>query len=295
MVEHQTYALSSITLQNVEKVPLAFCAPGGLAISLNFIECPLQCEECPWEAHLSRKSAVTLNIDHAQILNFIHKFSPDVVILHGGEPYIQRNVKKLIETLRKHFHSCIGIKANIPFVFSSLNNFNEVLQHIDLILFEVTDRIVEHYLIKENDLKIVRSFLEKLRDYGKQIEFVAVIKKENSINSMVEFVSSLSETLRRFLIPFNIIFSENISFDKKINVVDSIRKLSVIVQAPLEPSTELASTFCVSCRNPIIVRQGGVLIKSAVDQGKCKYCGFRYTNMRPAKRIMKRPIELQLM
>jgi organic radical activating enzyme len=295
MTEYQTYALSSITLQNVEKVPLAFCAPGGLAISLIFIECPLQCEECPWEAHLSRRSAVTLNIDHAQILDLIHRFSPDIVMLHGGEPYNQRNVKKLIETLRKHIHSCIGIKANIPFVFSSLDNFNEILQHIDLILFEVTDKIAEHYLIKENDLKVVRSFLEKLYDYGKQIEFVAVIKNENSIDPIIRFVSSLSETLTRFLIPFNIIFSENISFDKKINIVDSIRKLNVIVQAPLEPSTELASTFCVSCKNPIIVRQGGFLIRGAVDQGKCKYCGFRYTNIRPAKRIMKRPIELQLM
>ena len=295
MTKHQTYALSSIILQNVEKVPLAFCAPGGLAISLNFIECPLQCEECPWEAHLSRRSAVTLNVDHAQILNFIHRFSPDVVVLHGGEPYNQRNVKKLVETLRNHFRSCIGIKANIPFVFSSLNNFNEVLQYVDLILFEVTDRIVEHYLIKENDLKIVRGFLEKLHDYRKQIEFVAVIKNENSIDSMIEFVSSLSEILRRFLIPFNIIFLENISFDKKINVIDSIRKLNVIAQAPLEPSTELASTFCISCKNPIIVRQGGFLIRSALDQGKCKYCGFRYTNIRPAKKTMKRPIELQLM
>jgi organic radical activating enzyme len=288
------YSLSSVTLTNAEKVPLSFCCSGGIALNLNFVECPLSCNACPWEANLSQRSAELLNVRHAEIVEIIDRYSPDIVMLHGGEPYTVKGVDKLLEEIRGSYKGFIGIKANIFHAISAKERFNELLHYSDLVLAEFVD--VHFCQINQQVVNDVNYFLHSIFSQHKGIEVIAVATTRSCTENLINVIIILKEFFKNSSTPLNWIFLEATSLNYKLGILDRFRELGIIAQAPLEDSVEIASTFCKACRNPIILRQGGQLIRLSMDRnGVCKYCGYRYENFKYAKRIVRNPIEIQIL
>jgi len=287
-------SLSSVTIVNVEKIPLSFCYSGGIALNLNFIECPLSCNICPWEANLSRKSAEILNARPLSIIEVINKYSPDIVMFHGGEPYTVKGAIQLLKEVHNSYNGFIGVKVNILHAINSMAHLKEFLPYINLLLVEFVD--TNFCEISQQSADDINSFLHSILSVHKYVEVVAITTSKSCSESLTNAIGKLIDLFRVSLVPLNWIFMESISSNLKLNTLDKFRKLGVIAQAPLENSAEVASTFCKLCKNPIIVRQGGQLIKLSIDRnGICRYCGYRYENFKYAKRIVKNPIEIQVL
>jgi hypothetical protein len=285
--------LSSITLVNVERVPLSLCCSGGTALNLNFIECPFQCDVCPWEANLSRRSAELINARVSDIIELIHKYHPDVVMLHGGEHYASKEVIQILKEVRNNYSGIIGIKANISRIIYMERHFKELLQYIDLILIEFVDTTLRQDIYK--DMQSILDFLQAIAT-RKYVEIVAIATSINGVESLTNTITTLKDLLTSFLIPVNWIFLKPISLSHKLNTLNKIRNFNIITQAPFESSIEIASTLCISCKNPIIVRQGGHLIKLSINyDGTCKYCGRKYKGFKYPKKLIRIPLEIQVL
>ncbi|MEM0026323.1 MAG: 4Fe-4S cluster-binding domain-containing protein [Ignisphaera sp.] len=283
-------SVASISLVNVEKIPLSFCCSGGIAMAINFIECPLSCTICPWEANLDHKSSQVLNIGLHDIIELVNKYNPDLVMLHGGEPYKKSEVNELVKELNNLHTLHIGMKINGIFLKDEKIRINQISEYVDIVLIELIDyhsNIVDH--------EELSSFLSSLIREGKHIEIVFVITSNRYPINM--FITSMKDLLITQKIPLNILFASNgFSVNEKLSIVDKYRNENIIVQAPLESVAELASTFCISCRNPIIVRQGGYMLRLNIKSDKtCKYCGYKYNVFKFPKRVASIPLTIQLM
>jgi len=287
--------LSSVTLVNIEKIPMSFCCSGGIVLSLNFIECPLSCKVCPWEANISRRAADVLKIGARTILETVERFSPDIVMFHGGEPYTDEDTVQLMKEINNNSSSYVGIKANIVYATSNLHLLERCLHFIDVLLIEFVDELFCK-AVQSNTLEKMFETINTLLSAGKYYEIVVVFTEENCGNKLLEVLTTFGKLLKEFLTPINYVFADEVSLSFKLKAVDVFRSQGIAVQAPLEASTEIASTMCISCKNPVIVRQSGTLVKLGITgEGTCKYCGYRYWNFRPAKKVIKNPISIQLL
>ncbi|MEL9939830.1 MAG: 4Fe-4S cluster-binding domain-containing protein [Ignisphaera sp.] len=283
-------SVASVSLVNIEKIPLSFCCSGGIAIVINFIECPLSCAICPWEANLDAKSSQLLNISLYNIVELVNKYNPDLVMLHGGEPYKKSGVEELVKELNRLHKLHIGIKINGILLENEKTYINQIIRHVDVVLIEIID-----YQINSIDYEKLSSFLSSLVQEEKHLEIVFIMtSNEQSIDM---FAKSIENLLTSQKIPLNILFIGNdLSIDEKLNIIDRYRKKGIVAQAPLESVVEIASTFCVSCRNPIIVRQGGYMLRLNIKSDKtCKYCGYKYNVFKFPKRVTRMPLAMQIM
>jgi len=285
-------SIASITLINVEKIPLAFCCSGGVAININFIECPLPCDYCPWEANLDSRSAQKVNVETTYLVELITKYNPDLVMLHGGEPYKKNGVTDLLKELHRLRNTSIGMKINSVLIPKEKILLQQIAQYIDVALIEVVD--IHNDEINYGELI---SFLNFLTENNKHVEIVYITTLRNAVDVFHKFVDALKNLLKTKTIPLNFVFANDfMELSKKLYIIDWLRKMGIIVQAPMEDVVEIASTSCISCQNPIIVRQGGHLFKLNIKSDKsCKYCGYKYNVFKFPKKIITLPLLLQLM
>ena len=283
-------SVASVSLVNIEKIPLSFCCSGGIAIVINFIECPLSCAACPWEANLDAKSSQLLNISSYNIVELVDKYNPDLVMLHGGEPYKKSGVEELVKELNNLHKLHIGMKINGILLEHEKTHVNQIIRYVDVVLIE----FIDHHS-NSVDYEKLSSFLSSLIQEEKHIEIVFIMTSNGQSIDM--FTKSIENLLISQKIPLNILFvSNDFSVNEKLNIIDRYRKKGIVVQAPLESVVEIASTFCVSCRNPIIVRQGSYMLRLNIKSDKtCKYCGYKYNVFKFPKKVTRMPLTMQIM
>ncbi len=268
-------APASVVLQNVDRVPLSLNYVGGIALTINFVECPSQCTECPWSANLDRRVAKILDLGvlSERIQSILHRSNPDVVVLHGADPLLEPRVQDLISTLRRcNARLCIKIRA----LLAEKEDLN-ILNPLDIALLELVD---------EHDLEVLAHSLKLLEDRTSNIEYVLLVHDFNTANTMIHGLATRN-LLRH---PLNIVLVKDVNILRLASIIDKVRKTYIHVYVPLAPSTDLASVQCPKCRMYVVLRRSGVVAKSRLKGAYCDYCGTQVLR-NVAKRIVKVPIE----
>ncbi len=286
--------IASIRVTNVEKIPLALCCIGGLALVLNFIECPLNCEFCPWESNINRRSARVVELSYNIINSYIQKYNPDILFFHGAEPYEKNLVLEILRRTYEHRYSLFyGVKANAEYLkqISALNKLYDIIKYINVLLIEIIDwrdiinqlKNIENLIHNESSLKNIH------------IELVLIISTRETISKLLE--NSITEILKILSIfPLNIIITYDYSIYELDKIAKKLRKISPLTQFPIANLIEFSSTFCPYCNMPIVVRSGGVVMKVSLNSdGSCKYCNRKVimnSSILKVKKFYKIPIDI---
>ncbi len=288
--------IASIRLTNVEKIPLALCCISGLAIVLNFIECPLNCEFCPWESNINRKSARVLEIDPELINRLLRKYNPDILFLHGAEPYEKELAWKILRDMHRHeIKVFYGIKVNAEYIrqTSTLKNLYDMIKYVDVLLIEIIDwRNILRQLENIEQLVTIKQLPKNTH-----IELALIISSKETITQLSE--SSITEILKRLSIfPLNVIVIYDYSIHEIDRIAKSLRKTVSLTQFPTLHLTEYSSTLCPYCNMPLIVRNSGVTIKISLNSdGSCRYCNkkvIKDVSFYKAKKLYKVPIDIPI-
>jgi len=288
--------IASIRITNVEKIPLALCCIGGLALVLNFIECPLNCELCPWESNISRRSARILELNYDLVDNYIKRYNPDILFFHGAEPYEKELVLEILRRAYEHKYSLLyGIKANAEYLkqTSALNKLYNIAKYINVLLIEILDwKDIINQLKNIENLIYNESFLKDIH-----IELVLIMSSRETISKLLE--NDITKILKELsILPINIITTYDYSIYELDKIAKNLRKISPLTQFPMVNLIEFSSTFCPYCNMPIIVRSSGVLMKISLNSdGSCKYCNKKVVknpSILKVKKLYKIPIDIPI-
>ncbi len=261
--------LSSITIINVDSIPLALNFCGGVALLALYIECPIACDSCPWDANLNSKEAKVLQWSF-RVLDILRKLNPDVVVMHGAEPYESTSSLALAWNARS-----LGIKCAIKVLGRYMSRALEspLIDFIDLIIVEAID---------ESDLVMLRSLINEI---SIPYEVTVVIHNPD------DFIK-LETSIRSFLssqIPISVIFVQEPPLYVQIKLLDSVRRTNPLTCIPLSPSTELASIPCPGCGDYLVVRTSGITIKRRIRNSRCEICGYPLRILQ-SKKLFTAPI-----
>ncbi|MEM0005659.1 MAG: hypothetical protein QXJ56_04355 [Ignisphaera sp.] len=276
--------LSSIRLVNVERIPLSLYCIGSLAMLLNFIECPINCDRCPWESNINRRSARLLHFDVQNVIDLANRYKTDVIFLHGAEPYMY--VKHdMVRKIKDETTATVGIKVN-PLIAKDFSGFETFIDSIDVVVFEV---------VSSRDVDIQVSLLSQMLCNSliksKHIEIVVVAECNRDLNGLLIEVASI---VRGNNIPINVVFSSGEYSSLDVDKINRIRKEHPLVQAPVADMVELASTLCPGCRNIVVVRRSGIVYRVNVDElGRCRVCKYKLVNTK-IKKPVKLPLDIPL-
>lgn len=275
--------LSSIRLVNTGRIPLSLHSVGGLSIVLNFIECPINCDWCPWESNITSRSARLIQLDIQNIITWTNNYGADTVFLHGAEPYayVERSA---IEKIKSGAATAIGMKIN-PLIAKDSNSFYTLLEHVDVALFEVV-------LNEKADLQIssLHYMLNMPSIRSKHVEVLIVAETYRGVDNLIERVI---DTTRNYGLPINIVLADS-GYNPLYKIVIRKRKEYPLIQAPIADIFEIASTPCPVCGSMLIVRRDGVVYKVNIDDwGRCSVCGSKLAVTR-AKKLVKLPLNIPL-
>ncbi|MEM1720990.1 MAG: hypothetical protein QXM82_01080 [Ignisphaera sp.] len=284
----ETVPISVVQLMNIENIPLSLCCVSGLALVVNFIQCPVDCSKCLWESNITIRSAKTIEIGYDSINQIVNRYNPDIVFLHGGEPWRYRYTSELLLSLNK-LDILKGIKVNSIFIHHRhKQDIIKVIELSDIVLIEVISNNI--------DIENIISLVEKIyRD--KHVELVVIYDL-----CQYKYLEAVIKLLKDHgvFIPINISL---IDIDKAREVYRSIellRKKYPLVQTINATVSEYSSVLCTKCRLPIIIREGAQVIKIELDnECRCRYCGYRVINVSKnicrARKMYRLPIRIPLM
>lgn len=278
----KTLPISSAQIINVEKIPLSLCCISGIALVVNVIECPLNCEKCPWESNLNSRSARIVQLDLDTIENTIKKYKPDILFIHGGEPWRYDYVINFLFSLGS-LDILKGIKINGMFI-NQILDLIKFVDVVDIILIEITSSDIN----LTNFLK----FIEKIQ-YTKHVEIVAIYDacKYECLHSLIDYLTN-----NKIIVPINIVTIDENNVDL---IVDKLRKKYLYIHTINSTISEYSSILCANCGLPMIVRENYQVIKINLDEEcRCKYCKHRAIksekNICKARKIHRIPITIPI-
>ncbi len=263
--------LATVLLTNVDSIPIPLSFCGGLALVFNFIECPLACNDCPWNANVSSREAKVIGWD-SKIRSLIERARPDVIVLLGGEPYESPSALS-IATHSKSLGIPVALKVLGRYLTKVMQS--NVAKYCDLILVEVVDSC------DAQPLSLYRG-----RDMTMEIVLIAKNCEDAKLKVAALRVESLT--------PIAIILLDEEPLANQLRLLDSLRRTYPLTCMPLSPSTELASLTCPSCGAYIVLRSSGVLMKKRIQKGRCEFCSFPLRAL-DSRRVTKVPIAEPLM
>ncbi len=277
--------LSSIRLMNSGRIPLSLYDVGGLSIVLNFIECPINCSECPWESNINRRSARLVPLNIQKIIDLINQYRADIVFLHGAEPYIYVEYS-IIKKIKNGAATTIGIKAN-PLIARGNQSFEALLDLIDVIVFEVVSNRDEIDL----QIQLLQHMLGDSCIKSKHVEIMVVVEVHRDLG---ELITRIINGIKGSSIPINIVLTNGEYSSLDTTMINKLRERYPLIQAPLADIIEFASTLCPVCRSIAIVRRGGVVYRTSIDDlGKCRVCGYKLVSTK-VKKPVKLPLDILL-
>lgn len=277
--------LTSIRLSNTGKIPLSLYGIGGLSLILNFVECPIICDRCPWESNIDRRSARLIEFSVQNTISLARQYNVDLIFLHGAEPYTYISYDE-VSRLRDATNIPIGLKA-IPSIAVDNSNFKSLLDTIDVLLFEI---VLYKNIVRQ--ISSLQNIIESSIVSSKHIEIVVVTNINGHLD---ESITCIVNAVEERGIPINILFSSDIYDLPNINtVISRVREKYPLIQIPVSDVFEYASTPCPRCRNTVIFRRSGIVYKANLDElGRCRVCGYKLTSTK-AKKLVKLPLDIPL-
>lgn len=277
--------ISSVRVTSVEMIPLSYYCTGGLAVLVDFIECPIPCLSCPWGGNLNRRNARALALRLDELSYLASRYDPDLIFFHGGEPLLKGDLLGVAKRLKAELGARIGVKVNLAAFQQSLSLLSEALELFDAVLLEVV------LAPSISAFKELRAAAELARLYGTHKEVLLTVFDGVEGPQLEEALGTLPP-----MVPVNIVFIGSVGARGKVELVDALRKRGSLIQAPFEELMDAASSLCPSCRRPVILRTSATLVKVLLDgEGRCAFCGTRVISAlskRHPNKLIKRPLNV---
>jgi hypothetical protein len=279
--------LSSIRLTNTGKIPLSLYSVGGLSLVLNFIECPLNCDSCPWESNIGRRSARLIEFNPQIIVKLAKQYGVDIIFLHGAEPYNYISYDD-VKRIKDESSIAMGFKIN-PLIAEGNSRFISMTNFIDVALFEI---------VLNSDIELQTKSLMNIMHSSivqfKHIEVAVVVMGGKNNLGLINTLKNVINIVKKNDIPINIVLINNMYKVFDINLINRLREEYPLIQIPTAEVFENASTICPRCKNIVIIRRGGIVYKVNIDDiGKCIFCGYKLVNSM-SKKLVKLPLDIPL-
>jgi len=279
--------LSSIRLTNTGKIPLSLYCVGGLSLVLNFIECPLNCDSCPWESNISKRSARLIEFNPQVVVKLAKQYDVDIIFLHGAEPYNYISYDD-VKRIKDESNVAIGLKIN-PLIAENSSRFTSIINFIDVALFEI---------VLNDDIELQTTSLMNIMHSSiaqfKHIEIAVVVVNNKNNLALINTLKNVINIIKKNDIPINIVPINNMYKVFDINLINRLREEHSLIQIPTADVFENASTICPRCKNMVIIRRDGIVYKVNInDIGKCIFCGYKLVNSM-SKKLVKLPLDIPL-
>ncbi len=258
------WMVTAITASVIEKIPLYHFYPGSWSINLWVPGCPYTCSNCPWNAVVGGEDAGSLyvlkKIDVGEIIDYYNQVGANVVSVLGGEPLVQEWVIELLGKLKS--------KNTNTVVRTTLAVSKDIIEklHVDAILIDIPlltgstppiDTVMENMeLIKRKDIHC---------ELLLSIDKTSILRWTNIVGKLygldkntpihIQIVEPVNwKTIKKIIGGF-----ENSGFNHIYLVGDT--------------SGEYSTTYCPSCKTPLIIRDRYGVREILLVDNRCPKCG----------------------
>ncbi len=254
-----------LTATVMENVPMFHYFPQSTIVNVWLAGCPLDCSPCIREVVKTKISDLRLVEFDGEVLNIITRRRPLMVMFNGGETLLHWNwLKKYIVLLKEHFR--IGLKT-VGLVGE--NAINDLIESklVDVALYEIPCIEIKYFK------KHMAHSLKKLVDSAIHVEtMIPLTRREVSEDAIVGNVEAILGSMKHIPI---IIYNPSLNFVVARTLWRKLREKGYTnVYVWGDPDLKYSSTYCPSCRNIIVLREGLNVYKVHVVSRKCQFCGY---------------------
>ncbi len=275
--------LAAINIDPIEKKPLYHFLPGTTALSIGTVGCNLQCPFCQnWQISQTNDISFSKEATPEQLVSLALKNNCKTIAYTYNEPTVFYPFAKDTAVVAKEY----GIK-NI-FVSNGMES-PEVLDDmkgiIDAFNIDLKSFNPDYYKrTLKGKLEYVTETLKIIRKNGFWLEVTTlVVPGENdSTEELSEIAGFISKELGNFT-PWHISAfyptykmtnKSRTSFEllQKAHDIGKKAGLKYIYKGNV---AEPGITYCKNCGKELIVRNGYIVTKYLIEEGKCPYCGTK--------------------
>lgn len=275
--------VSSIALDPIEKKPLYHFYPGSSILSIGTVGCNFKCPFCQnWSiSQVSPEDIYLEDIDEETLLNIALRNKSIGIAYTYNEPFIWYEfVLEVSKTFKKY-----GLKnVLVTNGFVEEEPFIEIASYIDAMNIDI--KAIRESFYKNlcvGSLKSVQKIIELAYKKGIHIELTNLIitgynDSKEEIIALIDYVASLDPNIplhfTRYFPAYKFTAPPTSLEILKFAYEEARKKLNfVYIGNVLDP--ESSTTFCPSCKKPLIVREGYYIKKNIIKSKECPYCGFR--------------------
>lgn len=276
--------ISSIALDPIEKKPLYHFYPGSSILSIGTVGCNFKCPFCQnWSiSQVSPEDIYLEYIDKETLITLALKNKSIGISYTYNEPFIWYEFVLDAAKLFKKY----GLK-NVLVTNGFVNEepFLEIAPYIDAMNIDIK-AIKEDFYNKlcVGSLKNVQKIIELSYKKGIHIELTNLIitgynDKKEDIIALINYVASLDPNIplhfTRYFPAYKFTAPPTPLEILKFAYEEARKKLNfVYIGNVWDP--ESSTTFCPSCKEPLIIREGYYIKKNVIKStSECPYCGFR--------------------
>jgi len=277
----------AIALDPIEKKPLYHFYPGSKALSFGTTGCSFACKYClNWDISQRRK-VIGIKLEPEEIIELAKENNTNIITFTYNEPSIYAEFSYEVARLAKKEGMKITWVSNGYFT-DELIDF--ISKFVDAITIDIkgngNEEFARKYISVLNYSETVLHAIEELYRKGVHVEITDLVIPE--IGDNLEDARKITKKI------YDIMGEEsNIHFLR----FHPEYKLTHLYETPIEtleehaevakeegiryvyignvPGHRLENTYCPKCGKPVIERKGFMVYKVNLENGRCKFCGYK--------------------
>ncbi|MBN1221591.1 MAG: AmmeMemoRadiSam system radical SAM enzyme [Anaerolineae bacterium] len=274
----------AVHLDPIEKKPLYHFLPAAGAFSLATAGCNLRCLYCQnWTiSQVPPEQTANADLPPEKVVSYAQEYKAPVIAYTYSEPTIF--YEYMVDTAR------LARKRGLRNVVISAGYINpeplqELCATVDAIKIDLKGYDEDFYReVCEGELEVVLKTIQTIHQSGIHLEIVNLVVP--TLNDNLEQLRALSRWVAQELSPdIPLHFSRFYPQYKLTNLpptpvetIDQAREIALaegmrFVYAGNVPGHPGNNTYCPTCGEPIIIRQGFAVTEYHLQNGACAYCG----------------------